>query len=357
MEHPFLQSTRSLLYFAFAWAFFILFHTTFLHFYWGVDLMYAVIDALVANLLFAALSFGLWYALIPSKEMSTLSMWINMFTLGVVSVVAWSHAVQFIAEQIAPIGSDYAGFLETRKTWRFVQATLYFDDTVLFYLITRYYRGQQEKIERVKELSAMLEQAEFKALKSQINPHFLFNSLNSISSLILLEPSKAHTMIIQLSEYLRYSVSSGKKQLASLSEELANVRQYLAIEQTRFGKRLNVRYEIDPHSLEMQLPSLILQPLAENAIKHGVHDSTQTVEILVSSCKDGDTLILQISNTLGDSHPVSPTGTGTGIKNIRGRLALLYGERAQLDCIKEPLSFTATLIIPCNEQIESDNSR
>jgi LytS/YehU family sensor histidine kinase len=182
-------------------------------------------------------------------------------------------------------------------------------------------------------------------LRSQINPHFLFNSLNSVSSLTITDPEKARDMVIKLSEFMRYSLSKKDDQPVTLRSELENLRLYLEIEEVRFGDRLTTEEEINAGCLEAVMPVMLLQPLYENAIKHGVYESTESVRIKTKvSCNQGY-LDINISNNY-DPAPSSVKGTGTGLMNVSRRLDLFYGNRASMQTKKENGIFSVSLFLP-----------
>jgi two-component sensor histidine kinase len=193
-----------------------------------------------------------------------------------------------------------------------------------------FYGRSRDRERRGLELESRLNQARLQALRMQINPHFLFNTLNSISSLVYDQPKVADEMIGSLSDLLRVTLNTSHRQEVALREELEFLDQYLFIEQTRFGDRLTVTKEIDPTVLDAAVPNLILQPLVENAFKHGIEARLGPGAITVSAKRDGERLRLEVS----DSGRGSPAGSpprlieGVGLSNTRARLRGLYGDRA-----------------------------
>jgi LytS/YehU family sensor histidine kinase len=198
---------------------------------------------------------------------------------------------------------------------------------------------------RQAKLENMLKETELMMLRSQINPHFLFNSLNSISSLTISDPAKAREMVIKLSEFMRYVLSRKEDRTVSLRTELENLKLYLDIEKTRFGERLEFEEDLSEESLDVKVPNMILQPLYENAIKHGVYESTGTVNVKLSTRKLDAGISISISNDY-DPETIAPGGTGTGLNNVSRRLELYYGTRAWLKTQKEERVFTAEIYIP-----------
>ena len=211
-----------------------------------------------------------------------------------------------------------------------------------------YYNNLQEKIKNEANLNTLIKEAELKALRSQINPHFLFNSLNSISSLTLSDSSKAQTMTIKLSEFLRYSLKQGDKKLTTLEEEIYHINLYLDIEKVRFNKRLNYFFEIEENISNLLLPVMILQPLFENAIKHGVYNTSELVNIEMKAFVKENMLNIIIKNNFDKSFSYKK-GTGTGIKNVQERLFLIYTSRNLIEIKKEDEFFEVKLLFPQNQ--------
>jgi signal transduction histidine kinase len=190
-----------------------------------------------------------------------------------------------------------------------------------------FYRQMAEKERREERLRALATQAELKALKAQINPHFLFNALNTIAELTHTDPTCAEATVERLAEMFRHVLSGSERGRVPLEEELAFLEVYLEIERARFGERLHVTYEVSPEVVEVPVPSLILQPLVENAIRHGHgRDGSICLTIRVQSC-NGEVVI-----AIADQGPGMPPGhkigkgSGHGLRNVDERLRKTYGE-------------------------------
>jgi two-component system LytT family sensor kinase len=192
------------------------------------------------------------------------------------------------------------------------------------------YRRAREREQQARQLQAELAQAELQVLKSQLHPHFLFNTLNSISALIRIDPKAADRMVVQLSALLRNTLDHIGVQEVPLKEELEVLEDYLQIEQTRFQDRLRVRMHIEPETLDAMVPYLLLQPLAENAVRHGTSKLTGIGEIEVRAWKEGASLVISITdNGLGIAENGAPNGVG--LSNTRARLNHLYGAAQHLE--------------------------
>jgi two-component system, LytTR family, sensor histidine kinase AlgZ len=204
----------------------------------------------------------------------------------------------------------------------------------------------REAATREQEARTLAREAELKALKAQINPHFLFNSLNSISALATVDGQRAREMCIKLSDFLRSTLSLGDKTSISFREEMALAKAYLDVEQIRFGARLRTAFEADSDCSGCIVPPLFLQPLVENAVKHGVAGMVDggTIEV-TASCEDG-WLTVTVEN---DFDPDAPPATrhGHGLQNVRGRLRALYENQARLDTELAQNRFVVHVELPC----------
>ena len=200
------------------------------------------------------------------------------------------------------------------------------------YLLYRNYVDEQN---RTAQLQSQLSEAKLQALKMQLNPHFLFNTLHSISSLVLIDPPKANQMIARLGEFLRMTLENSEDQMVTLKKELDFLRSYLEIEQTRFQDRLSETFEVEPSALSATVPHLILQPIVENAIQHGIAPHASHGEIVVKAERPDGFLLLEVSdNGSGISTNGGSTTNGnggTGLKNVRSRLAQIYGEDSRFE--------------------------
>jgi LytS/YehU family sensor histidine kinase len=198
---------------------------------------------------------------------------------------------------------------------------------LLVHYAVKYYARYQEGRLRASQLETRLAQAQLRALKMQLQPHFLFNTLHSIATLVPEDPEAAETMIARLSELLRLSLENNGWQAVSLSKELEFTESYLGIEQIRFEDRMTVKFDIDPETLDAEVPNLILQPLVENAIHHGMSGGAGSIEI--RSRRSEGKLILQVLDDgpgFGNSGISGPSGKGLGLANTRARLEALYGK-------------------------------
>ncbi len=225
-----------------------------------------------------------------------------------------------------------------------VGVLLYLLATAFQYLLLAFEASRQAQ-ERSLELRVLAREAELAAFKSQIDPHFLFNCLNSISALCGTEPAAARKMSIRLGEFLRSSLRLADRDFITLGEEVDLARSYMEIEQVRFGDRLDFEEDIDPGILPIEVPALVLQPLLENSIKHGLAHLVNGGTITLSGRRTGERLELSVENPVDpESRPVE--GDGIGLANVSGRLELLYLGHGRIEIERGDESFRITLDLP-----------
>lgn len=221
---------------------------------------------------------------------------------------------------------------------------LYLASVALSYLMLAQDRAVEAE-RRGAELQLLAQESELKALRAQLNPHFLFNSLNSLSALTTVDPARAREMCVLLSDFLRRSLGLGERRLVALREELDLARAYLAIEQIRFGGRLQLDWRVEPAAEPALLPTLLLQPLVENAIKHGIAalpdggTLTVTVEVVQGH------VIVGVSNPTDADAPARP-GLGLGMRQVQQRLLGRFGSRARFETGVQDGVHRATLVFP-----------
>ncbi len=200
--------------------------------------------------------------------------------------------------------------------------------SLMYFLFKFFMNFKSSEVEKWR-LEAAVKDAELIALKSQINPHFIFNCLNNIRSLVIENPEKSRDMITHLSDLLRHSIQFNNKEKVSLEQELEVVQNYLNLESIQFEDRLRYRLEIKPETLELQIPPMAIQLLVENAIKHGIANLPKGGEVNIKSYLDNQTLVVEVLNT-GQINNTT-TGAGIGLKNASDRLNLIFGKLSGLE--------------------------
>lgn len=262
-----------------------------------------------------------------------------------------TFASQWIAAQallqIIPSEAAYLEFLSVSTPVRWV---------IGFTIITGggvgviYYMRWKELLEvrlREEDTATMAREAELQKLQLQLQPHFLFNSLNSINALILVQPDQARQMVQQLSDFLRLTLKRADEPWVSVAQELEYLETYLAIEKVRFGHRLDVVLNINEQSRMWLLPTLVLQPLLENAIKFGLYGTTGQISIEVNSRIINNELVISISNPF-DSDMLPDTGSGFGLNGLKRRLYLLYARNDLIKTTTLENEFLVNLTIPAH---------
>ena len=229
---------------------------------------------------------------------------------------------------------------------RFVLAFIIIGAFVLLDRLVYFMNAAEEDVQRSSDLEKLSTDAELFMLRQQLQPHFLFNTLNSISALISSRPEEAKNMIQQLSDFLRGTVKKDDKQFIDFSSELKQLELYLNIEKVRFGHRLSTHVSNDEGSLKMTLPPLLLQPLVENAIKFGLYDTTEAVNISIRAKAKNNELFIEIKNPFDPVTAKPRQGTGFGLSSVQRRLFLLFMRNDLLTTRTEEKLFIVTVKIP-----------
>lgn len=234
--------------------------------------------------------------------------------------------------------------LQGAVLWFVMGIPLYLVSAMVHYLFLALERSRTaERLALNNQVGARV--AELRALRAQLDPHFLFNSLNSINSLIGSDPEGARRMCEGLGDFMRQTLRLGSRDQVTLSQELALVNRYFAIEQVRFGERLQISRELEAGALDCVVPPLLLQPLVENAIKHGVAGRLEGGTIRLVARRLADRLLLEVENPV-DADAAARPGEGVGLENVRRRLSATGAREARLDVTRTPESFRVTLSLP-----------
>jgi two-component system, LytTR family, sensor kinase len=294
---------------------------------WSRALAYSLADWWT----FAALSLpAIWLA---RREPIERPHRLRAVSLHVLASVAFSFAYISLRAAIAVWQSSNDSFAQSFKfllfkTWNLNLVVYWFIVSVS--LALDYGRKLRERELRAAELEKRLTEARLQALQMQLNPHFLFNTLHAISSLMHQDVEAADRMLVRLSDLLRRALDTTDTQEVTLREEIEFLRSYAEIEQTRFGERLKIEMNIAPETLDAFVPNLVLQPLVENAIKHGIEPHARGGRVVVSAKRQGETLRLEVRDN-GGGIPNGALHDGIGLSNTRSRLAQLYGAGQTFD--------------------------
>ena len=268
------------------------------------------------------------------------------YILGLCSVLAilWLFLSRTLLMLVVKEASDYERFFSQSVPIRLAIGFLIIGCMALISVLWYTIHDQREIEKRKEEADKLSKDAELYKLRQQLQPHFLFNSLNSINALIGLQPQKARNMIQQLSDFLRGTLKKEDHQWISLEEELQHLQLYLEIEKVRFGHRLST--ELTNETTGMKLPAMLLQPVVENAIKFGLYDTVGDITISIDAKKEDGSLVLQVQNPFDPETSSPKKGTGFGLSSVQRRLYLLF---ARNDLLKTEINeqlFTTTIKIP-----------
>jgi two-component system, LytTR family, sensor histidine kinase AlgZ len=291
------------------------------------------------TILLAVMCLSPWYACkaLPLKSAGTF----RLFAQHVLAAMVVSAAVLVVAKVVAGTLSDVRPGIGLRMhaadpVLAVMVAMIYLLSIALHYVVI------EAQTSRRSELLAR--EAQLRALKAQVNPHFLFNSLNSISALTAADPMRAREMCIQLADFLRTSLRLGERASICFRDEIELTQMYLGVEQVRFGNKLQIALDVAPACGDCEVPALLIQPLVENAVKHGIAllDGGGEIQMLGRMGKDG--LRFTIENPYDPAAPA--TRSGIGLANVRQRLEARYGTAARLEVEASEDVYRVTVILP-----------
>ncbi len=325
------------------WLFWFVSQFLLLHHY-GVNFETAIIDALVSNLLLAIGGFIIQNTYRYYQPGSG-----NRFQSVGGGIILIILLVQLSRLTVGFIYSDdlvFLHFFDESIPVRYAFFTLMIVFLTAFSWLWYGMKEQSEIRSRRQEAEKLLKDAELSRLRQQLNPHFLFNSLNSISALASSKPEIARKMIQQLSEFLRGTLKKDELELVTFDEEMHHLSLYLEIEKVRFGHRLNIEIETSEDSKLMKLPSLLLQPIVENAIKFGLYDTTDQVTIVINARVEASMLEMIIANPFDMNSAMQKQGDGFGLSSVQRRLQLIYARPDLLTISKQENKFTTRILIP-----------
>ena len=312
----------------------------------------ALIIAAPMCLMYAFVCLSTWYVCraVPLEDKKAGRIFITLGTASVLSSLIWfgtGLAWTLIVEPWTdnPLLSDryYAQFLP-----------LFLNGALLFllaasahYLLIAFDQSRQVE-KRALEMQILAREAELKVLRAQIDPHFLFNSLNSISALSMVDPAGSRRMCILLADFLRTSLVLGGKSQISMDEELHLTDNFLDIEKVRYGRRLNVERNIDVDCRRCMVPPLLLQPLVENAVRHGIARCIEGGTVRIDVRRTASELDITMENPV-ELDRISNNGTGVGLKNVRERLENLFSNQARIEAYQQDGKYVVQLRLPCIE--------
>ncbi len=307
----------------------------------------AAILILPVTLLYGAFSLSTWY-LVRAMPIATIPA-SRLVGVHIVAALVSSSGLVLLLQGWA---SATRGMMDLQVNLASTELRLLFGGGIVLYLLaaaTHYllaaFESSREAERHSFESQLLARESELKALRAQIDPHFLFNSLNSISALTTADPAAARTMTERLAGFFRASVDAGRQPLTTFETELTLVRQYLEIEKVRFGDRLMVSFNISDDVRTRRVPSLLLQPLIENAVKHGIARMLDGGCIEVAAQVRGSQVHVRVANPLDPESPPAG-GTSFGLEAVRARLRAIAAGEASVDARREGGSFVVDIVLP-----------
>jgi two-component system LytT family sensor kinase len=289
----------------------------------GLDLKTALADSIVTNAILALacgfVSNNLQYYL-PKKD----RYWYILFLSLSLSALVILACKWILVPALGSMSPGYAAFFSRSWLVRFDNIFLQVGCMAILSVLWYSSEEEQQNMQRKTDAERLSKEAELFKLRQQLAPHFLFNSLNSISALIGSRPEQARKMVQQLSDFLRGNLKKEEQQWVPLAEELQYLQLYLEIEKVRFGHRLSAEIDHDEHSMAMRLPPMLLQPIVENAIKFGLYDTTDDVTITIRARAEGNYAVISVQNPFDPETSRPKQGTGFGLSSIQRRLYLLF---------------------------------
>jgi sensor histidine kinase YesM len=348
MSHPIANNRRNVIIYGFFWILIAVMHGTFFYTFFDASAYLAFTDGFIYSLFYGLIGLGLWYAVRYSQmEVHNIgNLILNHVTAFAITMVVLFLFGFYSIKSIPVINEGYIDFFNRTMIWRVFTGMVEYILIVLVYYLIMYYVNFVDKINKESELKTNIKVAELNALKSQINPHFLFNSLNSISALT--ESKQAREMVLKLSDFLRFSISEKPDTMRPFAAEIENISRYLDIEKVRFGDKLVVKHDIAKKCHEALVPSLILQPIVENAVKHGLSESLDKAEIRITAdCFQGF-LKIQVENDFDQKGSKNKSGNGIGLQNISQRLKLIYSREDLIHVGTDNGKFLVTITFPQN---------
>lgn len=329
--------------FLICWLLITLLQFAILHEY-SISLVVALTDSLVSNILLASVGLLLSNTLQFYRPSKNKYLYLVIWCFAICAL--WGALVKLVLTLIFKDDAAYLALLNRSLPIRFNIALLITGCISLISVLWYNLEEQQLNEQRKTDTEALAREAELYTLRQQLQPHFLFNSLNSISALAGSKPEQARQMIQQLSDFLRGTLRKEETQWVTVEDELAHLQLYLEIEKVRFAHRLNTAITTDEVALGIKIPPMILQPIVENAIKFGLYDTIDDILIEVDVRMTKENLVITVKNPF-DAETSSPVeGTGFGLRSLQRRLYLVFARNDLLETSSEKNIFITTIKIP-----------
>jgi hypothetical protein len=347
--HPILAQLRRLLLYLIGWIPFAGMLTYLLAVPGGMTWLEAGTIAFPLCLLYAFVCLAAWYPCMatPLERSGLLRFLVTHVAGAVVASALWLLAARILGRMLAGMEEFHGIDARLSKDFPLLFATgvLLYLLAVGFHYVLLALEASREAEARMMQASVFARDAELRALKAQVNPHFLFNSLNSISALTTSDPAKAREMCILLGDFLRRTLGLGEKSGIPLEEEMSLIHAFVAVEKIRYGNRLQMDETIDKEALSAQVPPLLLQPLVENAVSHGIANLVEGGWIRLEALRRDGSLEIVVEN-LFDPEAPPRRRNGVGLANVRQRLEARYGSQASFRASTEGPRFRVALTLP-----------
>lgn len=318
--------------------------------YFGMPWEVSAIDSAICNtllLLICLLVMNTLRYYLPKGQQ-----YIHIFSICLFLTIAWLILTKWLLKVSLGHHPGYKDLLHHSLSIRFSIAFLLLGCVTMISILWYNQQEQKENENRKIDAEKLAKEAELFKLRQQLQPHFLFNSLNSINALIGSRPQEARKMVQQLSDFLRGTIKKEETQWVTLQEELQYLQLYLDIEKVRFGNRLATEIEIDESSTQLRIPTLLLQPIVENAIKFGLYDTTGDTVIRIFVSKHENDLLIKVLNPFDPETSSPKQGTGFGLKSVERRLYLLFARTDLLVTEAKDNIFITIVKIPQGQQYE-----
>jgi hypothetical protein len=326
MNHPIVNSKKNLLYYIIFWIV-MSFSEIITNSVYNRHIQIYAVCMLASMAIYIPLSLSFWYPAkyIRIEKENLIMVIVSHAAASVISSALWLGLEYWIVTNFINVPDDFKTFFASTLYWRMWGGIFFYTIIVCLYYMHIYQQNLSAKVKKEYELNSLIKEAEFKKLKYQINPHFIFNSLNSISSLTISDPPAAQEMTVKLSQYMRNTLAHTDDENTTLKKEMENVKLYLDIEKVRFGDKFEFVTVIEPDCMNIIIPDMLFQPLIENAIKHGVYESLEKVTIKLEARRHGEYLNVLVENDY-DPEAVSRSGEKVGLRNIKERLSLFFNQ-------------------------------
>jgi hypothetical protein len=315
----------------------------------GMSALEAVVVSPLLTGVYAFVCLSSWYLCVafPIRTSRLLPLAVTLTVASIVAAalwILWGATLGGLLALAPPLAAVPESLRRATPVVLLVGILLYLLAVALHYLLAAS-REAKEREEREVELKSLARDAELEALKERLNPHFLFNALNSIGSLAATRPEEARRMCALLSDFLRTTLGLSGRAEIPLSEEIALARRYLAVERVRFGDRLGFTEDLDPAASDSLVPPLLLQPLVENAVKHGIAGRLEGGTLTLVTKRFGDRVSIVVENPAGEDAPRA-AGTGLGLANVARRVAASWGDSGRFAARRVDATFRAEIELP-----------